>query len=173
MKIAVLDDYQNVALDRADWSGLNAEVTVFTDHIPDVDELARALAGFEVVVAMRERTRFSADVLARLPDLRLLVTTGPRNAAIDVAAATRQGVVVCGTGYYPEPTVELTWALILAAARNLPTEERAVRDGAGSARSAQSCAERPSASSDWETWAAGWRGSARPSAWTPSPGART
>ncbi|MFG3588802.1 D-2-hydroxyacid dehydrogenase family protein [Streptomyces sp. NPDC047990] len=129
MKIAVLDDYQNVALDRADWSGLNAEVTVFTDHIPDVDELARALAGFEVVVAMRERTRFGADVLARLPDLRLLVTTGPRNAAIDVAAATRQGVVVCGTGYYPEPTVELTWALILAAARNLPTEERAVRDG--------------------------------------------
>lgn len=129
MKIAVLDDYQNVALDRADWSGLNAEVTVFTDHIPDVDELARALAGFEVVVAMRERTRFGADVLARLPDLRLLVTTGPRNAAIDVAAAARQGVVVCGTGYYPEPTVELTWALILAAARNLPTEERAVRDG--------------------------------------------
>ncbi|MFE3264100.1 D-2-hydroxyacid dehydrogenase family protein [Streptomyces sp. NPDC059215] len=129
MKIAVLDDYQNVALDRADWSGLNAEVSVFTDHIPDVDELARALAGFEVVVAMRERTRFSADVLARLPDLRLLVTTGPRNAAIDVAAAIRQGVVVCGTGYHPEPTVELTWALILAAARNLPTEERAVRDG--------------------------------------------
>ncbi|MEV6535305.1 D-2-hydroxyacid dehydrogenase family protein [Streptomyces sp. NPDC051639] len=128
MKIAVLDDYQNVALDCADWSGLNAGVEVFSSHIPDVDELVSRLAGFEAVVAMRERTPFTADVLGRLPDLKLLVTTGPRNAAIDLAAAARHGVVVCGTGYYPEPTVELTWALILAAVRNLPTEERSMRD---------------------------------------------
>ncbi|MFI9781621.1 D-2-hydroxyacid dehydrogenase family protein [Streptomyces sp. NPDC051956] len=128
MKIAVLDDYQNVALDCADWSDLNAQVEVFNSYLPDADELVRRLAGVEVVVAMRERTQFTADVLHRLPDLKLLVTTGPRNAAIDVAAATRLGIVVSGTGYYPEPTVELTWALILAAVRNLPAEERSMRD---------------------------------------------
>ncbi|MFE7426026.1 D-2-hydroxyacid dehydrogenase family protein [Streptomyces sp. NPDC057545] len=129
MKIAILDDYQGVALDCADWDRLDAEVEVFTDHIADADDLIRRLAGFEVVVAMRERTWFTAEVLRRLPDLKLLVSTGPRNVAIDVAAATRQGIVVCGTGYFAAPTAELTWALILAAARNLPVEERAMRDG--------------------------------------------
>ncbi|WP_028661413.1 D-2-hydroxyacid dehydrogenase family protein [Saccharomonospora saliphila] len=129
MRIAILDDYQNVALDLADWDSLRAEVLVFTDHIADPDELVRRLAGFDVVVAMRERTAFDEAVLARLPDLRLLVTTGARNAAIDVAAAERHGVVVCGTGYLPHPTVELTWALILAARRNLEAETRAMREG--------------------------------------------
>lgn len=129
VKIAILDDYQNVALDCADWGRLNAKVEVFTDYIPDTDELVRKLVGFEVAVAMRERTRFTAEVLRRLPDLKLLVSTGARNAAIDVAAATRQGIAVSGTGYYPEPTAEHTWALILAAARNLPAEERSMRDG--------------------------------------------
>ncbi|WP_277681273.1 D-2-hydroxyacid dehydrogenase family protein [Saccharomonospora azurea] len=129
MRIAILDDYQNVALTLADWDSLDAEVRVFTEHIADQDELVRALAGFDVVVAMRERTPFPAALLSRLPDLRLLVTTGQRNASIDVEAARRQGVVVCGTGYLPHPTVELTWALILAAARHLPTEVQAMREG--------------------------------------------
>ncbi|MFE4337516.1 hypothetical protein ACFRQM_52130, partial [Streptomyces sp. NPDC056831] len=109
VKVAIFDDYQGVALECADWGRLDAEVVVFTDHILDVDELVRMLAGFEVVVAMRERTWFTAEVLRRLPDLRLLVSTGPRNVAIDVAAAARQGIVVSGTGYFGEPTAELTW----------------------------------------------------------------
>ncbi|MFI9274154.1 D-2-hydroxyacid dehydrogenase family protein [Kitasatospora sp. NPDC052896] len=129
VKVAILDDYQGVALECADWGRLDAEVEVFTEHIADADELVRRLAGFEVVVAMRERTWFTAEVLCRLPDLRLLVSTGPRNVAIDVAAATRQGVLVSNTGYFGASTAELTWALILAAARNLPVEDRAVRDG--------------------------------------------
>lgn len=129
MRIAILDDYQNVARSFADWDRLDAEITVFTEHITDPDDVVAALAGFDVVVAMRERTRFSADVLRRLPDLELLVSTGQRNAAIDVGAANEQGVVVSGTGYIPHPTAEHTWALILAAARNIPAEERAVRDG--------------------------------------------
>ncbi|WP_298179976.1 D-2-hydroxyacid dehydrogenase family protein [Saccharomonospora sp.] len=129
MRIAILDDYQNIALELADWDSLNAEVQVFTEHIADPDELVRRLAGFDVVVAMRERTPFPESVLSRLPDLRLLVTTGQRNASIDVEAARRHGIVVCGTGYLPHPTVELTWALILAACRNLPTELRAMREG--------------------------------------------
>lgn len=129
MRIAILDDYQNVALSFADWKSLGAEITVFTESLGDHDQMVRALAGFDVVVAMRERTKFSADVLNALPDLRLLVSTGKRNAAIDVAAARERGVVVSCTGYLPHPTVEHTWALILAAARNLPAEERAVREG--------------------------------------------
>ncbi len=129
MRIAILDDYQNVALELADWDSLNAEVRVFTEHIADPDELVRRLAGLDVVVAMRERTPFPESVLSRLPDLRLLVTTGQRNASIDVEAARRHGILVCGTGYLPHPTVELTWALILAACRNLPTEFQAMRDG--------------------------------------------
>ncbi|PRX46106.1 phosphoglycerate dehydrogenase-like enzyme [Prauserella shujinwangii] len=129
MRIAILDDYQNVALELADWDSLGAEVEVFTEHVADRDELVRRLAGCEVVVAMRERTPFPAALLERLPDLRLLVTTGPRNASIDLAAAERLGIVVCGTGYLPHPTAEHTWALILAAMRNLPVEERSVREG--------------------------------------------
>lgn len=129
MRIAILDDYQNVALSLADWDSLGAEITVFTKYVADEDALVQALAGFDVVVAMRERTRFGADVLRRLPDLRLLVSTGPRNAAIDLAAAAGQGIVVSATGYLSHPTAEHTWALLLAAARNLPAEERAVREG--------------------------------------------
>ncbi|WP_158892138.1 D-2-hydroxyacid dehydrogenase family protein [Amycolatopsis anabasis] len=129
MKIAILDDYQNVALGLADWDSLGAEIEVFTEYLGDQDELVRRLAGFEVVVAMRERTRFPAELLARLTDLKLLVSTGRRNAAIDVAAAEKLGILVTATGYLPEPTAEHTWALILAAARNLPAEERSVRDG--------------------------------------------
>jgi phosphoglycerate dehydrogenase-like enzyme len=129
MRIAILDDYQNVALGLADWSSLDAEIVVFTEPFADVGEAVRAMAGFDVVVAMRERTRFPAEVLEQLGDLRLLVSTGPRNAAIDLAAAQRLGVTVCGTGYSARPTVELTWALILAAVRNLPEEAASVRAG--------------------------------------------
>jgi phosphoglycerate dehydrogenase-like enzyme len=129
MKIAILDDYQNVALGFADWDRLGAEIEVFTSPIDSADELVTRLAGAEVVVAMRERTRFPAELLARLADLRLLVSTGRRNAAIDLAAAVRHGIVVCGTGYLSYPTAEHTWALILAAARNLATELPAMADG--------------------------------------------
>jgi phosphoglycerate dehydrogenase-like enzyme len=129
VRIAILDDYQHAALQFADWDSLDAEITVFDKPLGDQDAVARALEGFDVVVAMRERTRFDAAQLRLLPDLKLLVSTGPRNAAVDVAAANAQGVVVSHTGYLPHPTSEHTWALILAAARNLPAEERAVRDG--------------------------------------------
>lgn len=129
MRIAILDDYQNVATSMADWDSLGADIEVFTEHIADPDELVRRLAGVEVVVAMRERTPFPEEVLARLPDLKLLVTTGRRNASIDVEAAGRHGIVVCGTGSLVHPTAELTWALILAAARRLPAEVDSMRGG--------------------------------------------
>lgn len=129
MRIAILDDYQNVALGFADWDTLNAEIEVFTEPLADADAVAERLAGFDVIVAMRERTRFPAELLARLTTLKLLVSTGRRNAAIDVAAATELGIVVSATGYVAHPTAEHTWALILAAARNLPAEARSVREG--------------------------------------------
>jgi phosphoglycerate dehydrogenase-like enzyme len=129
MKIAILDDYQNIATSLADWGSLGAEVVVFTRPFADADEAVRSLAGFDVLVAMRERTRFPADVLERLPELRLLVSTGPANAAIDLAAAHRLGITVCGTRYESHPTIEHTWALILGAARNLVVEAESMRTG--------------------------------------------
>jgi phosphoglycerate dehydrogenase-like enzyme len=129
MKIAILDDYQNVALSFADWDSLGAEIEVFTEPFAEASEIAERLAGFDVVVAMRERTRFPAELLARLTDLKLLVSTGQRNAAIDVVAARQLGIVVSATGYISHPTAEHTWALILAAARNLPAELRSMREG--------------------------------------------
>lgn len=129
MKIAILDDYQNVATSLADWGSLVAEVVVFTEPFADADEVVRGLAGFDVLVAMRERTRFPAEVLERLPDLRLLVSTGPANAAIDLTAADRLGITVCGTRYESHPTIEHTWALILGATRNLVVEAESMRAG--------------------------------------------
>lgn len=130
-RVAVLDDYQRAAASMADWSSLpsGTDVEFFHHHIADVDALTERLAPFEVVVAMRERTAFGRDVLERLPQLRLLVTTGPFNAVIDVAAAAERGVVVCGTGGRLTPTAELTWALILAALRHVTTEDASVRAG--------------------------------------------
>src|SRR6202165_3255527 len=127
MRIAVLDDYQNVATRFADWNSLDADVEVFTKPFTDAAEVLASLAGFDVLVAMRERTRFPKEVLEKLTDLRLLVSTGPANAAIDLSAARKLGITVCGTGYVSEPTVEHTWALILAAARNLAIEADAIR----------------------------------------------
>jgi len=131
LRIAVLDDYQGVSGHYADWSSLPepAEVTVFGDHLDDEDAVAERLGPFEVVVAMRERTPFPRSLLDRLPHLRLLVTTGAKNASIDVSAAAERGVLVCGTGAHPSGTAELTWALILAAARHLPEETANVREG--------------------------------------------
>src|SRR4051794_38505538 len=131
VRVAVLDDYQEVARVFGDWDALapEAEVTVFHGHIPGDDSLAEHLAGFEVVVAMRERTPFTAKRLAKLPDLRLIVTTGMGNAAIDMDAARAHGVTVCGTGGLPSPTAELAWGLILATARHITEEDRAVRAG--------------------------------------------
>jgi len=129
MKIAILDDYQEVALGFGDWGSLGAEIEVFTKPFADPADVVGRLRDFDVVVAMRERTRFPAEVLDRLPALKLLVSTGPRNAAIDVAAARRNGVVVSSTGYIAVPAAEHTWALILAAARNVPLESRNMREG--------------------------------------------
>lgn len=132
VRVAVLDDYQDVALRSADFSAVadRAEITVFTDHLDDADALAARLAPFEVVVAMRERTPFPAALLDRLPNLRLLVTTGMGNASIDVTAARGNGVTVCGTGGSGAATPELTWALILAVARGIPRADADVRAGA-------------------------------------------
>jgi phosphoglycerate dehydrogenase-like enzyme len=128
---AVLDDYQGAALTLADWSPLADRVAVRTlhEHIADRDKLVAELADCEIVVAMRERTPFDADLLRRLPRLRLLVTTGMRNASIDLAAAAAQGVTVCGTASSSTPPVELTWALLLGLARHVTTENRALRAG--------------------------------------------
>lgn len=130
MRCAVLDDYQGVALSCADWTRLDAvEVSVLRVRLADEDAVAAALAGFEIVVIMRERTPFPASLLARLPDLRLLVTSGPRNAAVDLAAAAEHGVTVCGTGSGSHPPAELTWTLILGLARHLAQETRSFRSG--------------------------------------------
>jgi phosphoglycerate dehydrogenase-like enzyme len=128
-RIGILDDYQDVALSLADWSSLSAQIEVFSAPFADEDELVERLADFDILVAMRERTLFPAGVLSRLKHLKLLVSTGPVNAAIDVKAARKLGIVVCGTGYFSYPTAELTWALILAAARNLPEQVQSMRSG--------------------------------------------
>jgi phosphoglycerate dehydrogenase-like enzyme len=129
LRIAILDDYQHAALTSADWDRLDAEISVFHSHIADTGDLVSELRPFDVIVAMRERTRFTAERIALLPQLRLLVTTGMRNASIDVAAADAAGVTVCGTRGTAGATPELTWALILSLVRHVPAEDRAVRDG--------------------------------------------
>lgn len=130
-RIAVLDDYQQVAHAYADWDSLAAETTFFGEHLGADEDVVAALEPFDVVVAMRERTAFGAGVLERLPNLGLLVTTGPANVAIDVVAARRLGITVCGTGGVSPstPTVELTWALIHALTRHVVDEDRRVRAG--------------------------------------------
>jgi phosphoglycerate dehydrogenase-like enzyme len=129
-KLALLDDYQEIASTIVSWSEIDGiDVTAFSDHVYDEDEVAARLQPFDGVMAMRERTAFPRRLLERLPNLRLLVTTGPFNAAIDVQAAVDNGIVVCGTGGTAAPTVELTWGLIIALARQIPTEDASVRSG--------------------------------------------
>jgi phosphoglycerate dehydrogenase-like enzyme len=131
MKIALLDDYQRVARKLADWERLPAgsELTVFDRHLSHPEELAAALQPFDVLVIMRERTPFPATLLERLPNLRLLITTGGRNASIDLEACRARGITVCGTGTVGTPTAELTWGLILALVKRIPAEDRALRAG--------------------------------------------
>ena len=131
MRLAILDDYQRVALDMADWTPLReaVEITVFDRHLGAGDAVADALAGFEIVCIMRERTPFPASLFERLPRLKLLVTTGRRNAAIDLEAAACRGVTVCGTGSPGHAAGELAFTLILALARGLLTEANSVRAG--------------------------------------------
>jgi phosphoglycerate dehydrogenase-like enzyme len=129
MRVAILDDYQQVALASADWSAVRelAEIHVFAQHIARTEALVSALEPFDVIVAMRERTAFDAERLNQLPQLRLLVTTGMSNAAIDLAAAAKRGVTVCGTGGVGSSTAELTWGLILALVRHIPEEDRRMK----------------------------------------------
>ena len=131
MDVAILDDYQAVAQQMADWSQLPPGINVqfFHDHIADEDALVDRLKNFQVVMGMRERTPFPRSVLDRLPELRLLVTAGMGNAVFDIPAATELGIVVTGTGGVGEGPTELTWGLILALARRIPQEDRLTREG--------------------------------------------
>jgi phosphoglycerate dehydrogenase-like enzyme len=130
-KIAVLDDYQNAALESADWSVLSgrAEITVFQDHVDDTDAVIERLFPFDIICVMRERTPLPRNVVERLPNLKFIVSTGPVNASIDVVAAADRGIVISHTGYRSDPTIDLTWALILASARNIVAESNSLRSG--------------------------------------------
>jgi phosphoglycerate dehydrogenase-like enzyme len=131
MKIAILDDYQNVALEMADWSALSAraEITVFNDHVSDPSALVEMLLPFDIVCVMRERTPLPREVLQHLPRLKLIASTGSRNASIDMEAANELGITVTATGYRSSPTIELTWALILASLRGIVHENNSIRNG--------------------------------------------
>jgi phosphoglycerate dehydrogenase-like enzyme len=131
VQIAVLDDYQDVALQAADWTALRgrAAVTVFNDHVAEPTAVVARLEPFDVVCVMRERTPLTRAILERLPRLRLIASTGAQNASIDLDAARERGVQVVHTGYSSTPTVELTWALILAGARHIVSENASLRAG--------------------------------------------
>jgi phosphoglycerate dehydrogenase-like enzyme len=130
-RIAVLDDYQGVALESADWSVLRdrADLAVFRDHLTDPDAVTERLLPFDILCVMRERTPLPRSIIERLPNLKLIASTGPVNASIDIAAAGDHGIAVVHTGYRSDPTIEFTWALILASARNIVTESNSVRGG--------------------------------------------
>jgi phosphoglycerate dehydrogenase-like enzyme len=130
-KVAVLDDYQDVSRSMADWSPLDGrvDVAVFSDHISGTDSVVARLLPFDVVCVMRERTPLTRDILSKLPNLKLIVSTGTANASIDEGAATEFGIPVRHTGYWSTPTIEFTWALILSMARNLPREHQSLREG--------------------------------------------
>lgn len=130
-KIAVLDDYQNAALESADWSvlGQRADLTVFKDHLADPEAVIERLMPFDVICVMRERSPLPRNIIERLPNLKLIASTGAGNASIDVAAAGERGIAVVHTGYRSDPAIEFTWALILASARHIVTENNSVRSG--------------------------------------------
>lgn len=131
MRVAVLDDYQHVAMTSADWTQLPSDITVtsFTDHEPDPVKLGARLKGYEIVCIMRERTVFSRATFENLPDMKLLLTTGMRNASVDMQAAADHGVTVCGTQGSGHPTPELAFGLMLSLARNIHNENNAMRQG--------------------------------------------
>ena len=128
MRCLVLDDYQNIASTLADWSSLPFAVDFRHDYIP-VEQRAAALADYDILVVMRERTPLPGELLRQLPRLRLIITSGMRNASIDLAAAQAQGITVCGTQSRSEPPAEHTWALLLALARHIAPENHAFRHG--------------------------------------------
>jgi phosphoglycerate dehydrogenase-like enzyme len=130
-KIAVLDDYQNAALESADWSVIRdrADITVFQDHLNDTDAVIERLLPFDIVCVMRERTPLPRNLVERLPNLKFIASTGPVNSSIDVVAAADRGIVVSHTGYRSNPAIDLTWALILASARNIVAESNSMRSG--------------------------------------------
>ncbi|MEV8450362.1 D-2-hydroxyacid dehydrogenase family protein [Streptomyces parvus] len=131
LRCAVIEDFQSVATTVVDWSPVtdDVEIVTFTEHLATVDEAATALDGFDIVVTLRERVPFPAELFARLPRLRLLVASGMRNSVIDFVAARRHGVEVCGTASSSTPPVELTWALLLGLARGIVPEATALRTG--------------------------------------------
>jgi len=130
-KIAVLDDYQNAALESADWSVLyqRADITVFQDHLADPEDVIERLMPFDVICVMRERSPLPRNIIERLPNLKLIASTGDGNASIDVAAAGERGIAVVHTRYRSDPAIEFTWALILASVRHIVTESNSVRSG--------------------------------------------
>src|SRR5271168_3304347 len=130
-RIAILDDYQNVALSIADWSSLDgrAAITAFNDHLSDTGAVVARLQPFDIVCVMRERAPITRAVIEGLPKLRLIASTAMRNASIDLEAATERGIEIVHTGYSSTPTIELTWALILASVRNLIAENASLRAG--------------------------------------------
>src|SRR5262249_21252877 len=131
-RCAILDDYQNVALKMADWSKLAGEldIKVFNEPFGGPDEAARALQGFEIIGAMRERTPVPRALIEALPDLRLLITTGSTNRAFDIDAAKERGVTVCGTGGVGNPTTGIAWGLILELTRRIGSENARLKGGA-------------------------------------------
>ncbi len=131
MKVAVLDDYQNVALQLADWSGVqrHAEITMFNDHVADPSAVVERLRPFEVVSVMRERTPLTREILQQLPNLKLIASTGPQNASIDTQTAADLGIAVTATGYDSTPTIEFTWSLILASMRGIDREGGRLAEG--------------------------------------------
>ncbi|MDH6215805.1 D-2-hydroxyacid dehydrogenase family protein [Streptomyces pseudovenezuelae] len=131
LRCAVLDDFQKVATELADWSSVadRVDVVAFSEHLDSEDELAAALAEFDIVVTLRERVPFPGTLLARLPRLKLLIASGMRNTVIDYAAAEAHGVTVCGTASSSTPPVELTWALLLGLARGIVEESNSLRSG--------------------------------------------
>ena len=131
LRCAVLDDFQQVATELADWSPVAEQVDAvsFSEHFDTEDALVSALSEFDIVVTLRERVAFPASLLARLPRLKLLVASGMRNSVIDFAAAEAHGITVCGTASTSTPPVELTWALLLGLARGIVEESNSLRSG--------------------------------------------
>ncbi|MBP0588567.1 D-2-hydroxyacid dehydrogenase family protein [Paraburkholderia sp. LEh10] len=131
VRVAILDDYQNIALEIADWSALKgrAEITVFNDHVAQTAQIIERLKPFDVLCVMRERTPLTREIIEALPNLKLIASTGSGNASIDTDAAAERGVKVVHTGYSSTPTIEFTWAMILAMARNISVENQSLREG--------------------------------------------
>src|SRR5258706_2510264 len=131
MKVAILDDYQNVALRLADWSGVrtHAQIAVFNDHVADPSAVVERLRPFDGICVMRERTPLTREILQQLPILKLIASTGPRTASIDTQTAADLGIAVTATGYDSTPTIEFTWSLILASMRGIDREAASLRAG--------------------------------------------